>query len=135
MPSYSNIDSSPNGLSYLAGDIKPWEDYVIFRADEYTSIAVYGTKQEGMTWEDATVRIVERVADGYSSYYDVSEQVYSSVSVDIDYPYYAYGNVIGVSYSLPSSANISALAIASACIVGFLVSIFRSVWALRRSAK
>ncbi len=136
MPSYSQYESTPTGLNYLAGDIMPWDDYVIFRSDDNTSVAVYGPKQEGMTWKDATVRTVERVSDsGYSSYYDVSEREYSSVTVDISNPYYAYGNVIGVSYALPSSSNISALAVSSACIVCVLIKIFQSVWSLRRATK
>lgn len=136
MPSYTQYESAPNGLTYLTGDIMPWDDYVIFRSDENTSIAVYGPKQEEMTWEDATVRIVERVTEsGYSSYYDVSEREYSSVTVDISNPYYAYGNVIGVSYDLPSSGNIAALAVSSACIVCVLIKIFQSVWSLRRATR
>ncbi len=136
MPSYSQYESAPQGMTYLTGDIMPWDDYVIFRTDENTSIAVYGPKQEGMEWEDATVRIVERVTStGYNTYYDVSEHTYSSVSVDISNPYYAYGNVIGVSYDLPSSGNISALAVSSACIVLVLIKIFQSVWSLKRSFK
>nr|DAF16361.1 MAG TPA: hypothetical protein [Inoviridae sp.] len=32
MPSFNQYEGSPSGLNYLAGDIKPWEDYVIFRS-------------------------------------------------------------------------------------------------------
>lgn len=133
MPSFNQYEGSPSGLNYLAGDIKPWEDYVIFRSDENTSVAVYGFSEDNLVWSNCTVRTLQRVYDSGYSYYETSENNYDSVSVSITEPYYAYGNVIGVSYALPSSANISALAISSACVVLVLIKIFQSVWRLRGS--
>lgn len=135
MASYQNIESTPQGINYLVGDILPWEDYVIFRASDTLSISVYGNKQSGMRWEDATVRYVERITSGYNSYYDYWEDTVDSVSVNIDYPYYAYGNVIGMNYDLPSSNNITAISVSAILVVTVLVSLFRSVFSLRRAFK
>ncbi len=88
MATYRQYEAAPQGTSYLVANIKPWEDYVVFRSDEDTSIAVYGNKHEDLTWEDATVRILERTtSSGYNTYYDVSETVVGSVTVDITNPY------------------------------------------------
>lgn len=136
MATYNQYESAPSGLSYLTGDIKPWEDYVILRTDEDTSIAVYGTRQEDMIWENATVRKVERVtSSGYNSYYETSESLVGTAVVNVTNPYYAYGNVIGVSYDLPSTNAISCIAITAAVIVCVLVSIFRLVFSLKRGIR
>lgn len=127
---YNQYDSTPTGLSYLSGDIMPWHDYVIFRSDENTSVAVYGVKSDDLTWEDATVRKVWRT-NNYNTY-QVSEEVYDTVTVNIDNPYYAYGNVIGVNYSLPSSQIVTSNVVSAAVIIIILVSIFRTVWSLKR---
>lgn len=127
---YNQYEASPNGLSYLTGDIMPWHDYVIFRSNEQTSVAVYGLKSDDLTWEDATVRTVSRSSN--LSQYQVTESQYDSVTVNIDNPYYAYGNVIGVSYNLPSTNNIMCMIIAGFFAITMLVEVFRSVWSLKR---
>ena len=128
---FTQYESSPNGLSYLSGDIMPWHDYVIFRSDEDTSVAVYGAKSDGLYFEDATVRTVRRSGSGYNNYV-VHEYTGQDVTVDIINPYYAYGNVIGVSYALPSSSSITSLFVCSSVVVCALVSVFRLVWSLKR---
>lgn len=128
---YTQYEGSPNGLTYLAGDIMPWHDYVIFRSDEDTSVAVYGVKSDGLFFEDATVRTVSRSGNGYN-HYVVSETTGSEVVVDITNPYYAYGNIIGVSYSLPSSGAITCLVVCATVCVCALISVFRLVWSLKR---
>lgn len=127
---YPQVDSSPTGLSYLAGDIMPWEDYVIFRTDDSTSVAIYGQADENGVFSTATVRTVERYTGyaGYSTY----ETTMEDVSADILYPYYAYGNIIGVNYNLPSSNNITCLICCSAFALTALISVFRLVWSFRK---
>lgn len=127
---YNQYEATPNGLNYLTGDIMPWHDYIIFRSNEHTSVAVYGIKSEDLTWEDATVRTVSR--SNNMSQYQVTESKYDSVTVNIDNPYYAYGNVIGVSYDLPSSCNITCMITAGFFALTCLIQIFRTVWTLKR---
>lgn len=122
--------SAPSGLAYLTGDIKPWEDYVVFRTDNYTSIAVYGTKSDGKNFENATVRIVSRPNN--QGNYITSELHNQSVTVNISEPYYAYGNVIGVAYDLPSSNNITSIMVTGAVVFCALLSVFRLVWSLKK---
>ena len=126
---YNQYYASPSGLQYLSGDILPWQDYIIFRADKDTSVSVYSTKYENGTFYNATVRTVYR--SNYSNYV-VSENQYDEVSVNIDHPYYAYGNIIGVSYELPSSMNIMSLAVCACVVVCSVLSIFRLVWSFKR---
>lgn len=133
--SYGQYSSSPAGLSYLVGDILPWQDYVVFRTDEDTSVAVYSNKSENLTFEDATVRTVKRTSSSYSSYYTTTEEKYDTVTVSITSPYYAYGNVIGVHYALPSSQNISSLFVSVSFVIVALLSVFRLLWSLRRLLK
>lgn len=130
-------NNSPQGAAFLASDIMPWEDYVIFRSDEDTSIAVYGTKCDGVTWYDCNVREVTRTnaGTGYTSYYVVDEYEAEEVTVVIDNPYYAYGNVIGVHYALPSSANITSMLVASVVVVCAVLSVFRTLWSFRKVAR
>lgn len=128
---YTQYASSPTGLSYLLGDVMPWEDYVCFRSDENTSVCVYGLKSSGTDFTNATVRTVSRSSSGYGSYYVTSETSGVDVSVTITEPYYAYGNIIGVSYALPSSANVSSVCISGFFILACLLSVFRLVWTLK----
>lgn len=133
---YTQYDSSPAGLNYLLGDVKPWEDYVCFRTDEYTSVCVYGLKSDDLSFEDATVRTLTRnTGSGYSSYYTTSETSGVDVDVLITEPYYAYGNVIGVSYALPSTQNVTSAVVCGTCILALLISVFRLVWSLKGGIK
>lgn len=127
---YNQYLAAPQGLNYLASDIMPWDDYVILRIDEDTSVAVYGQVSEDLTWESATVRTVVR--GDYNTYYQVSEQELSDVNVNISNPYYAYGNVIGVSYDLPSTDVITSNIISGVCICLALYAVFNLVWRLKR---
>lgn len=127
---YNQYIGSPSGLSYLTGNIYPWYDYVVFRSDEDTSVSVYGLKSEDMTWTDATVRTVSRHS-GYGEYI-VTESTYDSVTVNIDNPYYAYGNVIGMNYNLPVSDQITSNIVCSAVVFSALILIFRAVWKLKK---
>lgn len=132
---YTQYSSSPSGLSYLLGDVMPWEDYVCFRSDEDTSVCVYGLKSSGTDFTDATVRTVRRNSAGYGSYYVTTETSGVDVSVSITEPYYAYGNIIGVSYALPSSVNITSICISGFFILACLLSVFRLVWSLKGGIK
>lgn len=127
---YNQYLASPQGLNYLASDIMPWEDYVILRIDEDTSIAVYGTSSEDLTWDTATVRTLVR--GDYNTYYQVSEQHIEDVTVNISNPYYAYGNVIGVSYDLPTTDLITSNIISGVGICLALYAVFSLVWRLKR---
>ena len=136
MAVYTQYEASPQGVSFLAGDIKPWEDYVILRTDEDTSVAIYGIYQEDMVWENATVRTLTRTtSSGYNTYYDTYESTVGTAIVNISNPYYAYGNVIGVSYDLPSSDSITCIAVCAAVVVSALISVFRLVFSLKRGVK
>lgn len=132
---YNQYPSTPSGMNYLTGDVQPWEDYLCFRSDEDTSVCVYGLKSSGTNFTDATVRTVKRSSEGYGSYYVTTETSGVDVSVSITDPYYAYGNIIGVSYALPSSANITAICISGFFILSCLLSVFRLVWSLKGGIK
>ena len=132
MAVFTQYQSAPSGLAYLTGDIMPWHDYVIFRSDENTSVAVYGFCSDDLTWEECTVRELWR--EDYSNY-QVDEYTAYDVQVQIDNPYYAYGNTIGVNYNLPSSANITALCVSAALIVSVLIGVFRLVFSLKRGVR
>lgn len=132
---YEN-NNTPQGINVLVGDIMPWHDYVILRTGEYTSVAVYGNKSDDLTFEDAIVRTVTRGSTtGYTNYYTVSDVKYDTVSVDISNPYYCYGNVIGVAYSLPSSTNVTSLCVCVCVVVCALMSVFRLLWSMRRMVR
>ena len=132
---YEN-SNTPQGVSVLVGDIMPWHDYVVLRTGEYTSVAVYGNKSDDLTFEDATVRTITRGSSaGYNNYYTVSDAKYDTVSVDISNPYYCYGNVIGVAYSLPSAPNVSSLALCGCVVVCALICVFRLIWSMRRMVR
>lgn len=128
-----NSTSSVTGINYLAGAILPWEDYVIFRLDDDTSIAIYGKADVNNHFDRATVRTVTR-SYSYGSVYTTSEYTASNVDFDIDYPYSAYGNLIGVNYALPSSNNIMCMAVCAAVIVSAVIQLFRIVWGLKKIA-
>lgn len=137
---FDNIAQSAQGLSYLSGDIMPWDDYVIMRVDDDTSIAVYGNcierKSNYVYFPECTVRTVTRAtSSGYSTIYDTDEEVYNDVYCYIHYPYYAYGNVIGINYDLPSSDNIIASFLSAAVVVASVVFVFKSLWRLRQCLK
>lgn len=128
---YNQYDiSAPTGFNYLAGNIMPWDDYLIFKTDNYTSVAVYGTKSDGTHFQNATVRIVSRPNN--QGYYYTTELKNQDVTVNITNPYYAYGNVIGVAYDLPASNNITSITVSAAVIFCALISVFRLVWGLKR---
>lgn len=134
---YTQYESAPTGLSYLAGDIMPWEDYVIMRSDENTSIAIYG-QYNGKTksFENATVRgVVRNSGNNYQSYYSTFEREYDSVTFEITEPYYAYGNLIGVPYSLPASADITCSFLSISIVFCALVILFRTFFKLKRSIR
>lgn len=128
---YDQYETSPTGMTYLTGDIMPWHDYVIMRTDAYTSVAIYGQCDEDLHFDEATVRTVFR-EDNYGASYVATEETLENVIVNVSNPYYAYGNVIGVSYNLPSSSNIQCLAVCAAVCVCALISLFRLVWSLKR---
>ena len=128
---YNQYMGSPTGLTYLAGDIMPWDDYIIVRSDEETSVAVYGKADDYNHWDQATVRTLQRYTSG-SRYYYTDEIVVSDVTVNIDEPYYAYGNLIGVPYSLPASDAVSTFAVCGAVVIAGLIAVFRSVYSLKR---
>lgn len=129
--SYTSYYNSPFGLNYLAGDIMPWEDYIIFRDDNYTSIAVYGQADENGVFETATVRRVIRDSD-YGGSYTTSETTESNVSVNVTEPYYIYSNLYGVGYALPSNENVMSIVCVSAFALTVLISVFRLVWSFRK---
>ncbi len=134
---YNQYEANPTGLNYLAGDIMPWDDYVIFRTDEDTSISIYGQYNDKTdSFENATVRgVVRNSGSGYNNYYYTFERQYDEVTFDITEPYYAYGNLIGVPYSLPSSTAIIASIVPMAIIFCALVILFRTFFKLKRSIK
>ncbi len=128
---YNQYLSSPSGMSYLTGDIMPWEDYLVFRSDEDTSVCVYGLKSDGTSFTDATVRTVRRS----SSYYQVSEVSGVDVDVNISNPYYAYGNIIGNNYNLPSYNAVTSVCASGFFILSILISVFRLVWSVKGGIK
>lgn len=128
---YTQYMGSPTGLTYLAGDIMPWDDYIIFRTSEDLSISVYGKADDFNHWDTATVRTLQR-SDSGSRYYFTDEFEVSDVTVLIDEPYYAYGNLIGVPYVLPSSDAVVTVAVCGAVVVAGLVAVFRSIFSLKR---
>lgn len=127
---YGQYENSPQGLQFLTGDIMPWDDYIIFRSDENTSVAIYGQCDDNLNFDTATVRTVWRES-GYGSYL-TNETTDYDVSVIISNPYYAYGNVIGNHYNLPASNNITAVICCGAFVLCCLISVFRLVWSLRK---
>ena len=128
---YNQYPSSPSGMAYLTGDVMPWEDYLVFRSDEDTSVCVYGLKSDGTSFTDATVRTVRRS----SSYYQVSEVSGVDVDVSISHPYYAYGNIIGNNYNLPSYNAVTSVCASGFFILSILISVFRLVWSLKGGIK
>lgn len=133
---FYQYEGNPVGLSYLAGDIMPWDDYVIMRTEENKSVAIYGLyNDETNAIENATVRSVIRGTSNYSSYYYTTETEYDEVYFDITEPYYAYGNIIGVPYTLPSSTSITASIVPMSLIFCGLVILFRTFFKLKRSVK
>lgn len=130
---FNQYNSSPNGLSFLLGDVMPWEDYICFRSDEDTSVCVYGLKSDGLSFSDATVRTVRR-SSGYSGYV-TTETSGVDVDVTISEPYYAYGNIIGVNYNLPSYTAVTSVCISGFFILACLLSVFRLVWTLKGGIK
>lgn len=128
---YNQYPSSPSGMSYLTGDVLPWEDYLVFRSDEDTSVCVYGLKSDGTSFTDATVRIVRRT----NSIYQVTEQSGIDVDVNISYPYYAYGNIIGNNYNLPSYNAVTSVCASGFFILSILISVFRLVWSVKGGIK
>lgn len=134
---YIQYEASPTGLNYLAGDIMPWDDYVIFRSDDDTSISIYGQYNDSTkSFEKATVRgVVRSSGNNYQSYYYTFEHEYEDVTFEITEPYYAYGNLIGVPYSLPASADIIASVLPMAVVFCALVILFRTFFKLKRSIR
>lgn len=128
---YNQYPASPSGMNYLTGDVQPWEDYLCFRSDEDTSVCVYGLKSAGTSFSDATVRTVRRT----NSVYQVTEQSGINVDVNISYPYYAYGNIIGNNYNLPSYNAVTSVCASGFFILAILISVFRLVWSLKGGIK
>lgn len=128
---YNQYPASPSGMNYLTGDVQPWEDYLCFRSDEDTSVCVYGFKSDGTSFSDATVRTVRRT----NSIYQVTEQSGIDVDVNISYPYYAYGNIIGNNYNLPSYNAVTSVCASGFFILAILISVFRLVWSLKGGLK
>ena len=135
MADYNQYESSPNGLNFLAGDINPWDDYVIFRQDDYTSVAIYGNciDTDPITFKTCTIRkLIRNSQSGYSTYYRTTETDAKNITVSITEPYYAYGNIIGVDYALPRADNVSSVAVCGAVVVMVLLSVFRTLFSLKR---
>lgn len=120
---YSNTTAYPTGISWLSGDILPWQDYYIFQVDSDNMYAVYGTCDSLGHFDSATVRHLYRTGSNVNRYWRTDEQTVTDVTVAVDYPYYCYSNVIGQPVELVSSYQITCSLIcgAVACLSIYLV--------------
>lgn len=134
MATYNQYSATPTNLAYLTGDIMPWDDYIILRTDQYTSVAIYGQMSEEYVFEDATVRTVTREDSSYNTYYSTEETGVYAV-VNIDEPLYAYGNVIGVSYALPAANNITSMVVAGTVVFCAVIKVFQLFWNIRKGVR
>lgn len=133
MAMYNQYLATPGNLAYLTGDIMPWDDYIILRTDQNTSVAIYGQMSEEYVFKDATVRTVTRQSN--NSYYISTEETGVYAVVNIDEPYYAYGNVIGVSYALPSADNITSMVVAGTVVFCAVIKVFQLFWNIRKGVR